>query len=252
MPIQRLGCKIVGKNPALKPYLEAVPISLPPSVDNRPNCPPVYDQGDLGSCTGNALAGVVQIQRKRLKLAPDFAPSRLFIYYNERAIEGSIPEDAGASIEDGIKTLTALGVCDETLWPYDVAAFANMPNDAAYTAALKTIIKDYQQLANNNINQLKAALVKDGAFALGFTVYESFMSEQVAKTGIMPMPHRHEAVAGGHAVVAVGYDDSKQMFIVRNSWGTTWGQDGYFDFPYQYMINTRLTNDCYNVDLVSG
>src|SRR4051794_25448242 len=92
---------------------------LPPSADLRAKCPPVYDQGRIGSCTANAIAAAIQFDRRKLRLRPDFVPSRLFIYYNERAMEGHVAYDSGAQIRDGIKSVSKLGVSPEKLWPYD-------------------------------------------------------------------------------------------------------------------------------------
>src|SRR5438128_696006 len=91
---------------------------LPAKIDLRPKCPPVYNQGQLGSCTANAIAAAVQFDRMKQNLKPAFAPSRLFIYYNERAIEGTVDNDSGAMLRDGIKSIAKQGDCAETHWPY--------------------------------------------------------------------------------------------------------------------------------------
>ncbi len=93
-----------------------------------PQCPPVYNQGQLGSCTANAIAGAIQFDRMKQKLAPDFTPSRLFIYYNERVIEHSVASDSGAQIRDGIKSVARQGDCPETEWPYVIAKFKTKPS----------------------------------------------------------------------------------------------------------------------------
>jgi len=110
---------------------EAVLSELPTKVDLRRQCPPVYDQGQLGSCTGNAIAAAFQFDQRKQKLT-DFMPSRLFIYFSEREIEGTISSDSGAMIRDGMKTIAKLGVCSEDTWPYDIAKFARRPSKAAY------------------------------------------------------------------------------------------------------------------------
>src|SRR5215510_6651839 len=99
-------------------------MALPTSIDLTSKCPPVYDQGQLGSCTGNAIAAAVQFAREKQKLQPDFVPSRLFIYYGERVIEGSVESDSGAQIRDGIKVVAKLGAPPESDWPYDISKFA--------------------------------------------------------------------------------------------------------------------------------
>ncbi|WP_220456053.1 hypothetical protein [Candidatus Liberibacter sp.] len=98
---------------------ESLVCKLPPVVDLTSSCPPVYNQGQIGSCTANALAGSIQYERLAHRAIPDFIPSRLFIYYNERLIEGHVNHDSGATLRDGIKTLHKIGVCSENTWPYD-------------------------------------------------------------------------------------------------------------------------------------
>ncbi len=223
--------------------------ALPPKADLRPQCPAVYDQGQLGSCTGNSIAGAVQFERMKQKLTPNFIPSRLFIYYNERVIEGTVDSDSGAQIRDGIKVVATEGVPPETDWPYDIAKFAQKPPPAAYTDALQDRAVQYQRLVQN-LGQMKGCLASGYPFVFGFTVYESFESQTVAQTGVVPMPASGETVVGGHAVAAVGYDDSQQRFIVRNSWGETWGMQGYFTIPYAYLLDSHLASDFWTIRLV--
>lgn len=215
---------------------------VPAHVDLRPYMPPVYDQGALGSCTGNAIAGAVQYERQRLKFAPNFVPSRLFIYYCERAFEGSILWDAGATIRDGMKSVQKFGVCPEADFPYDIAQFATAPTPAAYADALKYRAIAYQRFLGTPAG-LRASLATGTPFVFGFSAYESFESDEVARTGVLPMPSPHESLIGGHAVLAVGYDDPSQRFIIRNSWGPNWGTSGYFTMPYAYVTDINLASD---------
>jgi C1A family cysteine protease len=222
------------------------PPILPSMVDLRPLCPPVYDQGQLGSCTANGLAGAVEFLLGKEKL-PDFMPSRLFIYYNERVLEGTIRTDAGANIRDGIKSLASQGVCDEKLWPYKIGRFTYKPCKKCYSAALPNIIEKYE--AVTSLQDYKVALSNGVPVPFGFTVYESFESDEVAKTGIVPVPGSDEQAMGGHCTDAVGYDDSKKCLIVRNSWGPGWGDKGYFYLPYQFF-NLDLISDGWAIYLV--
>ncbi len=139
--------------PDARDHMYAAPVEmmakLPSKVDLRPNCPPVYDQGQLGSCTGNAIAGAVQFDREKQKLKPDFVPSRLFIYYGERVIEGTVNSDAGAQIRDGIKVVAKQGVPPETDWPYDITKFADKPPPKAFTDALKDLAVSYSRVSQN-------------------------------------------------------------------------------------------------------
>jgi len=241
--IQRYGW--IHDLPDQRDYLYAAPVmaveALPASVDLRPQCPPVYDQGQLGSCTGNAIAGAMEYERDRQGLS-DFVPARLFIYYNERAMEGTVSSDSGAMIRDGIKVVNSEGVCPETLWPYDTGMFAVKPPKRCYVAALTDRLVQYE--AVQTLADLKDAISSKLAVVFGFTVYESFESPQVAQTGVLPMPDvQTESAVGGHAVVAVGYSDPKGHVIVRNSWGPSWGAAGYFYMPYQYMTGTATNSD---------
>jgi C1A family cysteine protease len=224
--------------------------ALPPSADLRPDCPPVYDQGQLGSCTANAIGAALEFDQMKQKLSDVFVPSRLYIYYNERSLEGTVASDSGAQIRDGIKTVASDGACHEPLWPYDITKFADRPPTNCYDDGAKNKAVTYQRVVSNP-SQLKGCLASGYPFVFGFTVYESFESEQVASTGHAPMPASGEKVLGGHAVMAVGYDDASQWFVVRNSWAATWGMGGYFTLPYAYLAQRGLSSDFWTVRLVT-
>jgi C1A family cysteine protease len=245
----------IRDNPDQRDHLYAAPVvalaALPPSVDLRTACPPVYDQGQLGSCTGNGIAAALQFDRMKQKLTPNFIPSRLFIYYNERVMEHTVASDSGAQIRDGIKSVGQQGDCPETEWPYNIASFAQKPPAKCYTDALKYKAVLYQRVLQN-VNQMKGCLASGYPFVFGFTVYDSFESQPVAQTGVVPMPASAEKVLGGHCVVAVGYDDAQQRFIVRNSWGTGWGMQGYCTMPYAYLTDPNLASDFWTIRLVAA
>jgi C1A family cysteine protease len=225
-------------------------IELPPRVDLTPQMPAVYDQGELGSCTGNAIAAAIEYARKSQNL-PDFVPSRLFIYYNERDIEGTVPDDAGAEIRDGIKTVAKFGACSETDWPYDITRFTLKPSDACYADAATDLVTRYARV-DQTLDGLRDCLASGVPVVFGFTVYASFESGAVAQSGVMPMPAPDETVLGGHAVLAVGYDDDSQALIVRNSWGPSWGNGGYFLMPYAYATDGNLADDFWQIDVVGA
>ena len=222
---------------------------LPSRLDLTPRCPPVYDQGLLGSCTANAVGAAVQFEQMKQQLQEVFLPSRLFIYYNERAMEGTVRFDSGAQIRDGIKSVAKQGVCPEPEWPYRIAKFRTKPRKPCYLHALKHRVILYQRLVPT-LNQLRGCLASGYPFVFGFTVYESFESRQVARTGHASMPLPDERVLGGHAVMAVGYSHAKQRFIVRNSWGSKWGLKGYFSLPYAYVTDPELAADFWTIRLV--
>jgi C1A family cysteine protease len=207
-------------------------VKLPLKVDLRNECSSIENQGHLGSCTANALAGNLQfLERVSGQIYKDV--SRLFIYYNERALEGTIGFDSGAMIRDGIKGLAKYGVCPESSWPYDISKFTRKPSAACYKEGLKRRIVSYHRL--QTLGEMLNCLAEGFPFVFGFTVYESFESLKVAQTGRVPMPKKSERALGGHAVMAVGYDQKQKRFIVRNSWGPEWGQAGYFTMPYAYV-----------------
>jgi C1A family cysteine protease len=230
------------------------PSALPKTVDLRPECPKnVYDQGQLGSCTANAIAGALEYDQIKQKL-PEFTPSRLFIYYNERNMEGTISQDSGAQIRDGVKSVNSLGAPPETLWPYDVTKFIEKPPVNVYKVASQHRSIMYQSVPQT-INSLLSCLAAGNTITFGFSVYESFESDAVAADGIVPMPTTSEQLLGGHAVLAVGYNSStgnvngipSRHFIVRNSWGSGWGAKGYFYMPFEYLLDANLADDFWTI-----
>lgn len=239
--------------PDMRDHLYAAPMAvlkkLPTKIDLRAKFPPPYDQGQLGSCTANAIGACIQFGRLKQNQKPDFIPSRLFIYYNERAMEGSIGTDSGAQIRDGIKSVVKQGACLETTWPYTITKFTQKPPPKAFQEGAKYQVTSYSRLTQT-LSQLKGCLASGFPFVFGFTVYDSFESQEVANTGVVPMPSPKEKSLGGHAVVGVGYDDAAQRFIIRNSWGSDWGQKGYFTMPYSYLTESNLADDFWTIRLV--
>jgi hypothetical protein len=219
-----------------------------------------------GNCTANAIGADVEFNQIKEKAVRIWRPSRLFIYYNERAMEGDVSQDAGAQIRDGIKSVAKQGVCPEGLWPYsdDTTGpdpkFAQKPTQDCYDNAAKHLASSYEAVAQD-IGDIKACLASGYPVVFGFTVYTAFESQQVASSGILAMPGSTEQVIGGHAVLCVGYDDSKTvqnpdgttstgMVLVRNSWGAGWGEAGYFWMPYDYITNANLASDLWTIRYV--
>jgi C1A family cysteine protease len=227
-------------------------VPVPSSADLSTVLPSIYDQGKIGSCTGNAIAAAIQYDLITQDKSFDWIPSRLFIYYNERMIEGTINEDSGACIRDGIKVVNEYGVCKETVWPYIESQFTVKPSEQAYTEALLHRSVEYSRLDGSNINELKACIASGCPFIFGFQVYEYFEGEEMAKTGILRMPQPKEKRRGGHAVSAFAYSDEKQAFLVRNSWGSGWGINGHFWMPYEYITNPKLACDFWVIKTVTS
>lgn len=207
---------------------------------------PVLDQGQIGSCSTNSLSEIITYDQKKNGLAI-FQPSRLFLYYNVRQIEGTTDQDAGANNDDLATSLSQFGFCDESLWPYDPSQFAVKPPDAAYDVALlhkpPTPTSVGQTLA-----EMRAVLLLGYPILVGFTVYSSFDTEATEATGIIPMPSDSDTVEGGHDVVCVGADS--EFFWCRNSWSDQWGcvapsggSRGYFKIPIPYLTNPDLAGD---------
>lgn len=235
----------------------AAPVELPASIDLRSELGPVFDQGQLGSCTANALASAwnfLEIQDRKNKVAAGevfdmskfVSASRLFIYYQERSMEGTIDQDSGAELSDGAQAMKVVGACDETVWPYAPAKFNITPSNEAYQEANKHQISDFAALSQD-IESLKQCLAQGLPFVFGFQVYESFEDQAWwnSTNALMPMPNvDSEQLLGGHAQIAVGYDDEKQAVLVMNSWGTSFCMGGFYWMPYALISNSNLADEC--------
>lgn len=246
--------------PAVKPAPKPAPVPkpvpkvvvAPPAtfVDLRKSMPAVVNQGSLGSCTGCGISSVFHYTALKQRSKNPYAPSKLFNYYNSRVIDGTVTKDAGSTVKTAIQSGVKFGIPPESLWPYIISKYATRPSNDAYNSGTVHKITGYSRIIQN-LNQLKECLRKGLPFVFGFLVFDSFESSVVTKTGMMPMPNvDKEWVLGGHCAVAVGFDDSKQVFIVLNSWGTGWGDNGYFYMPYAYITNPNFADDFWTVSKV--
>ena len=218
-------------------------------VDLRNYCSTIEDQGQLGSCTGNAIAGAIELLENRENRTLDV--SRLFIYYYERLIEGTVNYDSGAYIRDGIKACYTYGAPTENLWPYNISKFRTKPTNAAIIDAAKRKVKLYQRAAD--FNAVIDAINSGYPVIVGFNVYSSFDTKAVTNTGVMPYPNvNKEKLLGGHAVLIVGYNKNNNTFIVRNSWGKYWGDNGYFYMPFQVIQNNKMSGDFWVIKSISN
>lgn len=205
--------------------------------------PAPKDQGNLGSCTANA--GTSCIEAEHARLGGVVLPiSRLFYYYQERKLEGTVRQDSGAQIRDGVKQAANVGYCREDLWPYKISKFKTAPSHASNADAAQHRITEYLRLST--VDEMMRCLTDGFPITFGFTVYESFESDEVARTGVVPMPGPGEKVLGGHAVVLGGYDDHTRARC-RNSWGPSWGQAGNFTIPWAYLADRNLSDDFWTI-----
>lgn len=218
--------------------------TLPPIVDLRTSgfMPNVLDQKSLGSCTANAIANAYRFALAKQGVKRVILPSRLFIYYNERVLENSVNSDAGAEIRDGFKTINEIGICSEKIWKYDIPKFAKKPPQKCYDQAVKHKALQYMRVGQT-LNEIKSCLAEGFPIVLGFSVYESFESAYVARTGIASLPAAGEQLLGGHAVLCCGFSDETQTFLCINSWSSDWGEKGFFRLPYAYLTESNLSSD---------
>lgn len=239
--------------PSIKNYLVAAPneesaAALPPTIDMRPGMPPIGNQGNLGSCTAWASTAAYRYELGKQKLA-DFEPSELAQYYWSRQLEGTTSSDSGATIKDAVKVLATIGAAPGDLWQYYVAKFASRPPSSVKAAAKKHLTLQYLSVVQD-LNTIKAVLAAQTPVIIGISVYSSFEGDQAAKTGVIPMPTKKDKELGGHALLLVGYDDSKKLFTTRNSWGTGFGDKGYIYLPYDYVTNKSLGDDYWALQTV--
>lgn len=217
-------------------------VRLPAAVDLREFCPPVMNQSSLGSCTAHGITGALRYLLIKAG-KPDMKLSRLQLYYDERVVEGTVKEDAGAEIRDGIKCAAKLGVAHEGLWPYRVSHFKAKPGVAVYRDAVQFEALTYERVAVNT-QKVKAALAMGFPVVIGVSLYESFEGDDVARDGIVEMPILdNEQMIGGHCMYVVGYGQKKGMFTVRNSWDTDWGDKGDCYMPEAYIGSTKYGSD---------
>ena len=243
--------KILSKSAPLK----AATKKLQATVDLRPWCSPVEDQGSLGSCTANAGVGMLEYYEKRTT-GKYMDGSRLFLYKVTRELQGAKGDD-GAQLRDAMKAMVLFGVPPEKYWPYNITKFNDEPSSFCYAFAQSYQAIQYYRLdpAGTSPTAALAAIKKNLAAALpamfGFSVYSSIPPLGDGK-GEIPFPSQSDSLEGGHAVLAVGYDDSKQIggnkgaLLIRNSWGAGWGEKGYGWLPYTY-VEAGLADDFWSM-----
>ncbi|KAG5182904.1 papain cysteine protease family protein [Tribonema minus] len=219
--------------------------SLPAAVDLRTTgyVPPVMDQGSAGTCSAHATASALRFLLRKEKLQ-DFPPSRLFLYYVTRVyVEGVSPsEDSGCALRDVAKAIATYHVCNERYMEYDDTKIAEQPPALAVANARLHTTFTYRAV-QQSLSALKGALASGYPVVVGIQVYDSFETEEVARTGVVPMPAEGEQCLGGHAVYLVAFEDATRTFTLCNSWSSAWGQGGFFKLSYDYLTNPDLACD---------
>ena len=214
-------------------------------VDLRLWASPIEDQLRLGSCVGQSVVGAYELMVNK-RIPTQFVDlSRLFVYYNSRALDNSTRVDEGAFVRDGIKSLNKWGVCSEYIWPYLIDTFADAPSIDAYVDAITRIVSRYYRLYT--LEHILEALNSGFPVVSSMDVYNGF--EELDTTSLLRMPKLAEGIIGGHAVTIVGYNKKSKIMIVRNSFGTAWGDDGYFYVPFDYIEKHFMDHWIFDINI---
>lgn len=221
--------------------------TFPTNVDyrNHPDMPPVYDQGAIGSCVAQSVGAICDFKQGR---DAEFHPSTLFLYYVTRFLEGTVDVDSGSTIRNGIKASNEFGVSREETWPYIEKKFKTPPSTAAFDEALGFQAIEYKRV-KQRLDDIRECLYLGNLIAFGICVYDGLYSI-TKENPVLEIPNPSQPLLGGHAVVIVGYDDKKELFLIRNSWGEQWGEEGYFYIPYSFVLDARLSMDFWTINLV--
>ena len=203
----------------------------------------MFDQGQLGSCVWNAVAGMIADNQPSDELL-----SRLWGYWKTRVYERTTHEDAGCTARGALKTLAKSGCAPESDWPYDVAKAFVQPNRKSYVDAKHQVVDSYERIPPG-LDAMLDALAMGKDFIIGLALFGSFDSDQVARDGMVPMPSHGEGGPYYHEVRCVGYHSRGRVLICRNSWGNQWGDDGDFYLPFDYANSPDLVIDVWTVTL---
>lgn len=221
-------------------------------IDMRPQMPKMWDQKNLGSCTAHAAGAGYCYEMLKCDKIDTWDPSRLYIYYNARRYAKNTMADSGATIRDVVKGLVGYGACKEDAWKYDAHLYNEKPSKACYAFGRNCVVNKYYSL---NASEIQHALASGYPVVFGMLLRQSFEDESgkgVAKTGVMHNADGFDPVIGGHALLIVGYDLPKRMYLIRNSWGDGWGIDGYFWAPFEYIEDPNQASDFWVIQGIKG
>jgi C1A family cysteine protease len=247
MPLSNNAFRVKADRPDWRDYNYSFARNPNPrqAVDLRPWCSPVEDQLHLGSCVGQAVVGAFELMINKLYPEKFVDLSRLFVYYNARALDNAIYEDVGAYTRDGIKAVNKWGVCNELIWPYIIDRFAFAPSIQSYSDAKNRLIKNYYRV--NTLDDMIDAIDSDYPIVISMNVYNSFYDLEYGDQNTLAMPQESDEIIGGHAVTLVGYDLPRKLLLARNSFGVDWGDNGYFWIPFDYAEQDIM--DCWIFDI---
>jgi C1A family cysteine protease len=249
IPIKELKKRVQYRlhlNKAVDMAYNGVNLTLPVAYDLNKYRNFVYDQGQLGSCTANAFCAGFRILSASQDQNIGFNPSRLYFYYHERAIEGTVSTDSGADVVDGLRFVEYHGIASENDWPYDINKFAIAPPKYVELIAPQHKIGHYNtiKINHNLLTNIKYFIKINSPVLIAISIYESFESETVAKTGHVPIPDiKSESCLGGHELCLIGYSDETELFTVLNSWSEGWGDNGLCYIPYDYLSDPNLGHE---------
>lgn len=242
--VKRFGClpDIPDQRDNIRTFPDTIEYYQTVDLRKSGHLPTVKEQGKLGSSSAFSVLSAYIYSLRKDKLVEEIQLSPLFIYYNQRYIAGTIGCDSGASIRDALKVIERLGVCKEDMYPYTTDYYNDRPTNDAYKYAYDNKYPIQYCKLKLSLENIMKGLSLNFPIIFGFTVYESFIHKDTERTGVMPEPKNGEKIVGYHSVLVVGYDIHRKHLLCMNSWGSSWGQEGFFWMPFSF-VNERNCGD---------